>query len=103
MGDFQENPVLYRNRLRQIKHHRACFVQTVGCGAIGACFLTRELPIAGFPNIRHATSIAQHIRPAAPSAKSVPTLSTPAQLSGQFCAAFRVVGQDPAGHHGAEC
>jgi hypothetical protein len=68
-------------------------------GAIAACFLTRELQPAGFQKIRHATTIAQHIRPAALSAKSVPTLSIQAELRRQFCGAFRVANQHRETHH----
>src|SRR5271169_6800552 len=81
MSDFQEDPVLDRDGLRQIKRYLACLVHTVGCGAIGACFPARELQLAGFQKIRHVTSIARHIWPAAPSAKSVPTRSTPAHTA----------------------
>ena len=66
-------------------------------------FLARELQLAGFWKIRHAIRIAPHIRPAALSARSVPALSARTRLSPAFCAAFRVVGRDRAGHHGAVC
>ena len=58
VGELQENPILDRDRLRQIKRHLASLVQAVGRGAIGARLLTRELQLAGFQQIRHATSIA---------------------------------------------
>ena len=64
--------------------------------------LRESLQFVGFQKIRLATSIG-HIRPAALSAKSVPTLSTQAKLSGQFCEAFRVVIHHRASHHGPVC
>jgi hypothetical protein len=57
----------------------------------------------GLPKIRRSTSIAQHIRPAALSAENVPTFSTLAELSRQFCGALQVVIHPRAGHHGTAC